>query len=91
VNKKQLITMWSGTILVSLIWLEGLSSEIRTYIPLVVVMTVVLILSLSDKNYIKVKEIFNSVKDNVMSQKKSKDEQDNKKISKMEIRNQTEK
>ncbi|MFA5554616.1 MAG: hypothetical protein WDA68_08710 [Phycisphaerae bacterium] len=90
-NKKQLITMWSGTILVSLIWLEGLSSEIRTYIPLVVVMTVVLILSLSDKNYIKVKEIFNSVKDNVMSQKKSKDEQDNKKISKMEIRNQTEK
>jgi len=83
--------MWSGTILVSLIWLEGLSSEIRTYIPLVVVMTVVLILSLSDKNYIKVKEIFNSVKDNVMSQKKSKDEQDNKKISKMEIRNQTEK
>jgi len=52
-NKKQLITMWVGILLVSLVWHDGHPYDQETYIPIIVVVTVGLIISFSNKTVAK--------------------------------------
>ncbi len=47
-NKKQLITMWIGILLSSIVW-HDYPYDRKTYIPIIVVVTVGLIISFSNK------------------------------------------
>lgn len=50
-NRKQLIIMWVGLLLAIGVWLEGNRDEQREYIPIIVVVTVGLLISFSNKSH----------------------------------------
>ncbi|MBN1795311.1 MAG: hypothetical protein JW804_01430 [Sedimentisphaerales bacterium] len=49
-NKMQLIMMWLGILLSSLVWLDGNKQEQKMFIPIIIVATVGLIISSSNKS-----------------------------------------
>jgi hypothetical protein len=49
-NKTQLIIMWLGILLSSLVWLGGNKQEQKMFIPIIIIATVGLIISSSNKS-----------------------------------------
>ncbi|MHC4417868.1 MAG: hypothetical protein ACYSU6_04695 [Planctomycetota bacterium] len=63
-NKKQLIVMWVGILFAILAWLNRFDEDtpmMSTSIPIIAVITGGLVISFSDRNYKKMKEIVDKI------------------------------